>query len=871
MGALASHSKLSHLTPWGLRAFCVVALSLARSWAQPRPVAPPPASVIPVSATALQVTVSSAPDHTPAMRYAVDVDDDGNALAFDTIKFLLRNGFLDSQPAWLRLDAERSLLIQMPDLRVNTIYRFKVRSRRGEGGPISDYSPVTNVSTLALTPPPPLVRRVGPDKLRIKVQPGSNPDTTTFAIQAIVEVEGAPYFLNISSGGPRPTAMLVAVNEEWHTLSEWGGTTGVVNIRLTEGIAHQYQVKARNGDLRQTALSGAVQGIPQLDSALAVWFPEDAAHQRNGWTREATAQFLAEGAVSYHFRFDQIRGEDSRPLSSSDPSWADGLIPQEVRFTREGIWYLHLQGYRDTDRQTPFRFPDHFPLGFDTIPPPIARLVAHGLVSPTDFVELSSGVPTTLTTVRFQWMLPPGECLTGQSGDGCRPEISPIRGFTTSFDRSATAEPPSDLTQLITNPERQVTVQQEPATFYFRVRALDLAGNWGPPSAPFLYRVTTRQTPPTAEITVTGRPFHREVQRVQGKAVWVLGTPVTEQPLIRFSEVMDQQSVKLPGAITLSAVRNNTGGEVNLPLLSAVACPGGQTCRVTPPRPFNAGWTYALHVSRTPRSVSGLPLQAVVTTLFTTPPDPQQPYRLLSLDDPIAPQLQLPSNAIGQPYVIVFSADPIQAPVAIRDQQLFLTATQSLLKTLGPSARLVTFGEFHAITPQGDPLPQQRLQIPAQVVFPSSQRTAALAGSFSATRPGRHGVYFFDPSGVWLKVSAQSEPQTSALTAPVTQLGVYGLFLVPDMDLSRAIAFPVPFKPSEGHQRITFANLSTEATIKIYTIAGELVRELSVPSGEGILFWDVTNDRGEPLGSDVFLYVIENSEQRKIGKLMVIR
>jgi hypothetical protein len=33
----------------------------------------------------------------------------------------------------------------------------------------------------------------------------------------------------------------------------------------------------------------------------------------------------------------------------------------------------------------------------------------------------------------------------------------------------------------------------------------------------------------------------------------------------------------------------------------------------------------------------------------------------------------------------------------------------------------------------------------------------------------------------------------------------------------------------------------------------------------------VNNESGDPVASDVYLYVIENDQQRRIGKLMVIR
>lgn len=861
-----------HVGRLGLRAFCVVALSLSGLLADPAPAPPPPASVVALSSTALQITITSATDHTSAMRYAIEVDDDGNAQTFDTVKFLLRNGVLDSSPAWLRLDTGRTLVIPLPGLQVNTLYRFRVRTRRGEReeegereerGPVSAYSPVVSVHTLAVMPLRPEVRAVAPDKLRIKIQPGNNPAHTTYAIQASSQVT---VFLHLQRPGDRPTAILGAA-EEWHTMAEWGRTTGVVNMNLVQGTSYSYRVKARNGDLRETALGLAgVETTSQPRDARALWLPDDAAHQENGWTKEGQARFLAEQSVTYRWRFDQ---SPSSLVSLNDPFWEDSLEPVTVTFRSEGGWYFHLQGYQDSGGTIAIRSPHHFRLGYDTTPPVISRPTARGILSPSDSVPLTSGEPTTLTNIQFQWTLPPGECTIGTSGEGCRSDVSPIRGFTVSFERSLQAIPPMDASRLSTETTAAFTVPSDPAVYYCKVRALDTAGNWGPPSPPFVYRVTTQQASPTVQITLHGRVFHRQVQHRQQQAQWLIGTPRTADAAISFSEVMDPQSVAATGAITLRTLFNNAGRTIETPV-NGVLEGQGRTFTLRPQQPLNAGWTYVLEVTRGVRSVNGRPLQEGLVLLFTTALDPQQSNRVQTVDNPTT--LTLPPNAIAQLGHIGLSEDPLQAPLAAgRDPQALVNATDGLLRTLGASARAFALREFIAFTPQGDPLPPQ-LQTPAQLVLPLPARGAPLARTASVQRPGAYGVYFFDPSvNIWLRVPAQEDLAANTLVASVTQLGVYGVFLAPDLDLSQAIAFPVPFKPSDGHQKITFANLSTEATIKIYTINGELVRTLSVPSGDRVLPWDVTNDRGEPLASDVFIYVIENSGQRKIGKLMVIR
>ncbi len=97
-------------------------------------------------------------------------------------------------------------------------------------------------------------------------------------------------------------------------------------------------------------------------------------------------------------------------------------------------------------------------------------------------------------------------------------------------------------------------------------------------------------------------------------------------------------------------------------------------------------------------------------------------------------------------------------------------------------------------------------------------------------------------------------------------------------DLSDAYAYPVPYKPNDrlsttGDETsgITFTNLSTETEIKIYTITGELVRNLIHKNGWNEEWYPVENEKGEKVVSGVYIYYIENKKQHKSGKLVIIR
>src|SRR5687767_14532341 len=93
------------------------------------------------------------------------------------------------------------------------------------------------------------------------------------------------------------------------------------------------------------------------------------------------------------------------------------------------------------------------------------------------------------------------------------------------------------------------------------------------------------------------------------------------------------------------------------------------------------------------------------------------------------------------------------------------------------------------------------------------------------------------------------------------------------LDLGQAHAYPVPFKPRAGHQSITFTRLMPRSTVRVYTLSGELVKELVKDDPTDQLIWNpVANYLGQALASGVYIYHVESSDgSRKTGKLMVIK
>lgn len=93
------------------------------------------------------------------------------------------------------------------------------------------------------------------------------------------------------------------------------------------------------------------------------------------------------------------------------------------------------------------------------------------------------------------------------------------------------------------------------------------------------------------------------------------------------------------------------------------------------------------------------------------------------------------------------------------------------------------------------------------------------------------------------------------------------------LDLEEAHAYPTPFMPSKGHDRITFTGLPSEVTIQIFSLSGRKVKTLTKDDSTDKLIWHpVTNDQGSPLASGVYLFTLSQPGlSKRRGKLMIIR
>jgi len=93
--------------------------------------------------------------------------------------------------------------------------------------------------------------------------------------------------------------------------------------------------------------------------------------------------------------------------------------------------------------------------------------------------------------------------------------------------------------------------------------------------------------------------------------------------------------------------------------------------------------------------------------------------------------------------------------------------------------------------------------------------------------------------------------------------------LTPAGQLNETFAYPIPFNPKKQTTGLTFDNLTQDAEIKIYTITGAFVKEVTYTSQNGKAVWDGKDSSGEFVASDVYIAVIKNDSEKKIIKIVV--
>ncbi len=157
-----------------------------------------------------------------------------------------------------------------------------------------------------------------------------------------------------------------------------------------------------------------------------------------------------------------------------------------------------------------------------------------------------------------------------------------------------------------------------------------------------------------------------------------------------------------------------------------------------------------------------------------------------------------------------------------------------------------------------------------------------------ASRPVYFAVSAFDFGNPATSLAAL---ETSPLANAIQVYPVNSSDRVVEQNLNVTV-FPNPYRVDGGYReahyeredispersrRIHFANLPSKATIRIYTLDGDLVRELEHPcncefqEGESMMSWDMITRNTQAAVSGVYLYSVQSELGNQVGKFVIIK
>lgn len=124
---------------------------------------------------------------------------------------------------------------------------------------------------------------------------------------------------------------------------------------------------------------------------------------------------------------------------------------------------------------------------------------------------------------------------------------------------------------------------------------------------------------------------------------------------------------------------------------------------------------------------------------------------------------------------------------------------------------------------------------------------------------------------VWVPLVSTVDATNNKITAKTNHFSTFQIMQsLPSSSVGDAKVFPNPFMPGKGHASITFAKLPEDAKIKIYTLTGVMVRELSA-NASGLALWDGKNDSAEDAASGVYFVLVSGTGGKKTLKVAIQR
>jgi len=350
------------------------------------------------------------------------------------------------------------------------------------------------------------------------------------------------------------------------------------------------------------------------------------------------------------------------------------------------------------------------------------------------------------------------------------------------------------------------------------------------------------------------------------------GVSVDRSIKINFNERMNAANVV--EAIIVEEIRDKDGNDIDPPKVVAGAVsynPDTFSLAFVPTFKLKNNFRYRIRITQVATDIIGHHLTPFEFT-FTTIASYREFNTFVSDDGKL--KITLDAGALKENFFVQVNASPLNDSTR---KKSIIDANKKLDMDDDPFSFTVepTIVEIEAFDAQGNPITGP-FGIPAAIALlyeDSNPEDGIVDETSPPVREETLAAYWLnEKNSLWVKLTDSAvDRKSNIVTTRTFHFSVFSLHGAGTTDLSDAYAYPVPFIPSRGDSTITFTNISPACKIKIYTLSGELATTIEHTTGETSYPWNVTNDRGDRLGSGVYLYIIKNEKYSKKGKLIIIR
>ena len=236
----------------------------------------------------------------------------------------------------------------------------------------------------------------------------------------------------------------------------------------------------------------------------------------------------------------------------------------------------------------------------------------------------------------------------------------------------------------------------------------------------------------------------------------------------------------------------------------------------------------------------------------------------ITVSQPPEIEVELPQGAVYENLQLYVSTDPLNRPLKVDNQHLDL-----ILSDLSKKRKVISVIELILKTTDGIDTEVNFGKEVSLVYHYQDNDNDGMIDTHPTVFAKSLKVYSLNSDGVVKEVPTVVDVYSKTVRANLTHLSVY-IFTGQEIPttLNNVYVYPNPYRSSYGTNYVVFKNLTKDAVVRIYNIAGEFIAEIENKDNNDEEQWDLPKE----LASGVYIFVVkDNKGNKKIGKFAIVR